>query len=120
MDTGIQKAQEKIQYVSNDRDALHAYLLREMALSDYTSGVNFHRREGLKEGLQKGIQKGLKKGMKGGKKEGKKEGMKEGLRKSQELFVLNSRRKGVSLELIRDITELSESEVLEILKRNGL
>jgi predicted transposase/invertase (TIGR01784 family) len=108
MDTGIQKAQEKIQYVSNDKEALHAYLLREMALSDYTSGVNFHRREGMKEGLEKGIKKGIKKGRQ------------EGFRESQELIVINSRRKGYSIELIRDITELSESDILEILKRNEL
>ncbi|MDR1675985.1 MAG: Rpn family recombination-promoting nuclease/putative transposase [Tannerella sp.] len=92
MDTAIQKAQEKIQYVSNDKEALHAYLLREMALSDYTSGVNFHRREGRQEGI----------------------------RESQEFTVINAKRKGYSIELIRDITELSESDILEILKRNSL
>jgi predicted transposase/invertase (TIGR01784 family) len=58
MDTAIQRAYEKINFLSNDKEALHAYHMREMAMSDITSGINFARREGLQEGLQKGEEKG--------------------------------------------------------------
>ncbi|MDR1047902.1 MAG: hypothetical protein LBL64_09005, partial [Treponema sp.] len=45
MDAGIQKAQERLVVVTNDKEALREYHLREMALSDWTSGVNHARRE---------------------------------------------------------------------------
>jgi predicted transposase/invertase (TIGR01784 family) len=52
MDTAIQKAYEKINFLSSDKEALRAYHMREMAMSDYTSGINFARREGRQEGRQ--------------------------------------------------------------------
>ncbi|GHV36711.1 hypothetical protein AGMMS49546_02580 [Spirochaetia bacterium] len=56
MDTAIQKAQERVDHVSIDKEALRAYQMREMALSDYTSGINHAKREGLREGLREGKQ----------------------------------------------------------------
>jgi predicted transposase/invertase (TIGR01784 family) len=38
--------------VSIDKEALRAYQMREMALSDWTSGLNHARREGKREGIQ--------------------------------------------------------------------
>jgi predicted transposase/invertase (TIGR01784 family) len=49
MDTAIQKAQERITFVAQDKESLRAYEMREMALSDFTSGMNFARREGRRE-----------------------------------------------------------------------
>jgi hypothetical protein len=39
MDTAIRKAQEKMEYVSSNKEVLRAYQMREMALSDWTSGI---------------------------------------------------------------------------------
>jgi predicted transposase/invertase (TIGR01784 family) len=60
MDTAIQKAEEKMVYVTNDKEALHAYQMREMALSDWTSGINYARQEGRQE-EQREIARNLKK-----------------------------------------------------------
>jgi predicted transposase YdaD len=49
MDVAIQKAQERLDFVANDKEALREYHMREMALSDWTSGVNHARREEQKE-----------------------------------------------------------------------
>ncbi|GHT71540.1 transposase [Spirochaetia bacterium] len=49
MDTAIQKAQERTDFISADKEALRAYQMREMALSDYTSGINHAKRETQKE-----------------------------------------------------------------------
>jgi predicted transposase/invertase (TIGR01784 family) len=54
MDTAIRKAEEKMSYICNDKEALRAYQMREMALSDWTSGVNYARREGRQEGRREG------------------------------------------------------------------
>jgi hypothetical protein len=50
MDTAIRKAEEKMAYVSGDKEALRANQMREMALSDWTSGLNHAREEGRREG----------------------------------------------------------------------
>jgi predicted transposase/invertase (TIGR01784 family) len=49
MDAGIQKAQERLEFVKNDKEALREYHMREMALSDWTSGVNYAQQEGAKK-----------------------------------------------------------------------
>lgn len=49
MDTAIKKADEKMTFISNDKEALRLYRMREMAMSDYTSGVNHAKRETQKE-----------------------------------------------------------------------
>lgn len=56
MDRAIQKAEEKMAHVSSDKEALRAYQMREMALSDWTSGLNHARREGIQEGRKEGRQ----------------------------------------------------------------
>ncbi|KAI4453145.1 atp-binding cassette sub-family b [Holotrichia oblita] len=40
MDTAIKKVNEKIEFISNNKDTLRLYQMWEMALSDYTSGIN--------------------------------------------------------------------------------
>ena len=40
MDTAINKTQERLDFVTQDKDVLREYHLREMALSDWTTGVN--------------------------------------------------------------------------------
>jgi predicted transposase/invertase (TIGR01784 family) len=60
MDVAIQKAQERLAFVANDKEALREYHMREMALSDWTSGVNHARREGKAEGRTEGRQEGQK------------------------------------------------------------
>jgi len=49
MDTAIQKAQEKLIFVTNDKEKLREYQMRMMALSDQVSGMNHERREGRRE-----------------------------------------------------------------------
>ena len=45
MDRAIKKANEKMEYISSDKETLRIYQMREMALSDYTSGINHAKRE---------------------------------------------------------------------------
>jgi predicted transposase/invertase (TIGR01784 family) len=50
MDEAIQRAAERAIDVFQDEGELHAYHLRQMALSDWTSGINHAKREGKLEG----------------------------------------------------------------------
>jgi predicted transposase/invertase (TIGR01784 family) len=63
MDVGIQRAEEKMEYVSSDKEALRVYQMREMAMSDWTSGLNQARREGIQRGRREGIQRGRREGI---------------------------------------------------------
>jgi predicted transposase/invertase (TIGR01784 family) len=103
MDTAIRKAEEKMAYVASDKEALRAYQMRAMALSDLTSGFNHAREEGLREGIQKGIQEGIQKGM----REGRKEGMQEGMRE----IASRMKERGVPVDQIAEYTGLSLEEI---------
>jgi predicted transposase YdaD len=52
-----------------------------------------------------------------GKIEGMIEGRTEGMIETDESFVSNSHKLGISISMIANITQLSEDKVLEILKR---
>ena len=58
MDSAIQAANERMVYVTGDKEAIRAYEMRQMALSDYTSTMNYARSEGRRRGMKKGRQKG--------------------------------------------------------------
>jgi predicted transposase/invertase (TIGR01784 family) len=64
MDVAIGKAQERLTFVANDKEALREYHMREMALSDWASGVNYARREGWEEGRVEGRAEGRAEGAK--------------------------------------------------------
>jgi len=51
MDAAIQAANERMVYVTGDKDAIWAYERYQMALSDYTSEMDYARDEGRAEGI---------------------------------------------------------------------
>jgi DNA invertase Pin-like site-specific DNA recombinase len=134
MDTAIAKAQEKISFVSQDREMLHAYHMREMAVLDYNSGINAARRDGIAIGEQKGIaigeqrgiaigeQKGIaigeQRGIAIGEQKGIAIGEQRGEQKAQIEYVLKLFRKGMSIDEISKYTDLSIDEVDNILNDN--
>jgi len=62
MDSAIQAANERMVYVTGDKEAIRAYERRQMALSDYNSAIDYARSTGMKKGRQKGRQEGLQEG----------------------------------------------------------
>ena len=51
MDEAILKAEERLAYLSGDKEAIAMYEMRQKAQWDYNSGINFARREGIAEGI---------------------------------------------------------------------
>ena len=49
MDTAIYKANEKMEFLANDKEVLRLYQLREMAQIDYNSGMKKAKDEGKAE-----------------------------------------------------------------------
>jgi predicted transposase/invertase (TIGR01784 family) len=56
----VMKVDEKIVAFLNDKEAFRAYQMREMAMSDWTSGINHAKREGRLE-VKREIARNLKK-----------------------------------------------------------
>ncbi len=50
MDTAIYKANEKMEFLANDKEVLRLYHLREMAQIDYNSGMKKAKDKGRAEG----------------------------------------------------------------------
>ncbi len=50
MDTAIYKANEKMEFLANDKEVLRLYHLREMVQIDYDSGMRKAKDEGRTEG----------------------------------------------------------------------
>ena len=67
MDAAIQAANDRMVYVTGDKEEIWAYERYLMALSDRTSEMNYARDEGRAEGIQKGreeiIRNALAKGL---------------------------------------------------------
>ena len=62
MDSAIQMADERMVYVTGDKEAVRAYERRQMALSDYNSAINYARDEDHRKGIRKGMKEGCQKG----------------------------------------------------------
>jgi len=54
MDTAIETANERMVYVTGDKEAIRTYERRLMGLSDYNSSMNYAREEGHRQGHEEG------------------------------------------------------------------
>jgi predicted transposase/invertase (TIGR01784 family) len=98
MDPAIQAANERMVYVTGDKEAIWAYERYKMALSDRTSEINYAR--------DKGMEKGLKKGRIEGRAEGRAEGRTEGRAEGRTEVARNALAQGASPEFVQKITGL--------------
>ncbi|GHV31766.1 hypothetical protein AGMMS4952_21010 [Spirochaetia bacterium] len=65
MDATIQKTNEKMHrtfgsLLSNDKETLRMYHLREMGMSDYTTAINTAMEKGEAKGIEKGKQEDIR------------------------------------------------------------
>jgi predicted transposase/invertase (TIGR01784 family) len=54
MDQAIQKVNARMEFVTQDKESLRQYYLREMAMSDWSSGIKLAKSEGHAEGHAEG------------------------------------------------------------------
>jgi predicted transposase/invertase (TIGR01784 family) len=62
MDEGIERAAVKLNFVTGDREFLHQYHMREMALSDKTTEINTAFERGVERGIEQVAKKLLEAG----------------------------------------------------------
>jgi predicted transposase/invertase (TIGR01784 family) len=64
--------------------------MREMAMSDWTSGINYAREEGIREGMEKGVREGMEK------------------------IAAKMKKRGASVAQIAEYTELSIGDIAKL------
>jgi predicted transposase/invertase (TIGR01784 family) len=120
MDTAIKKANDRIMHVAQDKEALHAYHMREMAIYDYNNGMRASEERGAKRGEKKGRKEGIaigeKRGMKKGIAIGKEEGREEGKKET----AINLKHAGFSAKEIAGFIGKTVEDVNKILEEQGL
>ena len=129
---GIEKAKQ-ILAIDNMPDVERSRYYRNIEekrikAGEITTALIEGEEKGLRKGMKKGKELGLKKGMKEGMKEGEEIGLKKGeeigLKKGETLvlekMVINSHKAGSSIDSISTLTELSNENIIKILKRNNL
>ena len=94
MDSAIHKAYERLNFVTQDKEFLRNYHLRLMAMSDRTTEVNTATEKGIEKGIEIGIEKGAM--------------------QNKIEVAKNSLSKGLSMELIHEITGL-DIEIIQTL-----
>jgi flagellar biosynthesis/type III secretory pathway protein FliH len=101
MDSAILAANERMVYVTGDKEAIRSYEMRQMGLSDYNSSMNYARETGYAEGHADGMTEGITHGMAQGRAAGLQEG-----RNEEQLRLLEMLDQGLSIEEIkRRLTE---------------
>jgi len=120
MDKELREAIEELERITADPATRELYEEREKQLRDFVSFANSNMRKGLKEGMEQGMKKGMKRGMKEGMREGMEKGIEKGIEqgtkyKEKEL-IKSMNLKGIDIDKICEIAELSKEEVEKIIK----
>ena len=96
----IEKANEELEYLTGDDAVRRIAFLREKAERDYITNMSGARKAGLEMGRE----------------EGREEGRKEGEKEKTIEIAKEMLAKGIEIELIKEITKLSEEELENIKK----
>jgi len=102
MDDAIMTAEERMTYVTEDKEAMRAYWRRQMAITDRVGELRFAREEGFGEGKLEGFNSG------------KVEGFGEGVNESKMAIARNLLAKGSTVEFVHEVTGL-DSETIQVL-----
>ena len=125
---GIDKAREILAYdnLTDAEKKEHDRMVNDRRNRDseintaYTDGELKGLEKGLEKGEAIGIEKGEAIGLEKGEAIGIEKGRAEEREKAKTETVINAHREGCSIELIASITKLSQEEIVQILKHNGL
>jgi predicted transposase/invertase (TIGR01784 family) len=114
MDPAIKKVHERIKYVEQDENMLHAYRMHEMAIYDFNTSISVADEEGEKRGIEIGEKRGIEIGVKRGKEEGREEGRKE----EQIKMIKCLHNLNINIKDIAKAAGITEQEVYNILDKN--
>ena len=105
---GLQEARERLKYYEMSDSERHAYDEHLNAIMIQNDVLGNAKLEGIAEGMAKGIEKG--------RAEGKEEGLAEGMVKGKIEIAKTMLAKGMSVEMIAEITGLTAEEITKTTK----
>ena len=70
---------------------------------------------GFQKGLKKGLEQGLERGLEQGLEQGRQEGMELGVQAGQQSLIQKLSLKGMSIEMIAEMTDLSSESIKKML-----
>lgn len=94
MDSEIKKAEEKVEYLSSDKETMELYKAREKSMHDRANMINGAKREGIAEGMAQGMTQGMAQGK---------------FSVAQNLLQI-----GIDVETVIKATELPEEVIIEL------
>jgi predicted transposase/invertase (TIGR01784 family) len=109
---GLQEARERLKYYEMSDSERHAYDEHLNAIMIQNDVLGNAKLEGIAEGMAKGMAKGIEKG----RAEGKEEGLAEGVVKGKIEIAKTMLAKGMSVEMIAEITGLTAAEITKTTK----
>lgn len=109
-DRDIKTAGEKLKYLSEDEEMRRIAELKEKARRDAVAVEQFN----IQRGLEKGFKQGMENGMKQGIKQGIEKGIKKGIEQNRIAIVKNMLDKKMDINLIAEITGLSQDEIVKL------
>jgi flagellar biosynthesis/type III secretory pathway protein FliH len=126
MDPAIRKVHERIKYVEQDENMLHAYRMHEMAIYDFNTSISVANEEGEKRGIEigkkRGIEIGEKRGIEIGEKQGieigEKRGKEEGRKEEQIKMIKCLHNLNINITDIAKAVGITEQEVYNILNKS--
>ena len=110
--------------LANEDVVAYSNSLQKLRASE--AGIEYARREsysegeshGFERGLEQGVKQGLEQGVKQGIEQGVKQGIMEGLEQERRIIALNMIAMGVSDEIIKASTKLTDSEINSLKEAN--
>ena len=81
---------------------------------DYYNIINTARKTGMSEGISAGMEQGLQRGLQRGLESGLKKGREEGLLEGQHRIAKAMKAKGMSSQMITELTGISEDEIADL------
>ena len=102
----IKKAMDIIDEMSMDEKEWELYMSRHRAILDYNSGMSEAKRQGIEDGLEQGRKQGIE--------QGRKQGIEQGTKLRNIEIAKNMLKKGIDIDTIVEITELTKEEIKKL------
>ena len=115
----IKKANEEYKYLIGDEEERRLAYLIDKNKKDQNTQIAGAIEKGLRRGLQQGRKQGRKEGVEQGRKEGVEQGRKEGVEQGKKAMLETAQKllnKGMSVEEVQEITNLTAEEMKTITK----
>lgn len=88
---------------------------KEQLEAGFQKGLKKGLEQGLERGLERGLEQGLERGLEQGLEQGRQEGMELGVQAGQQSLIQKLSLKGMSIEMIAEMTDLSRKSIKKML-----